>query len=67
MIRVLNYLWLGSTALHYAAEGGHKAIVKNLVNYCADIHQKNNKGMNIIYFYLSIYISICLSKTDSIV
>ena len=38
---------LGDTALHRAAEGGHKATVELLINKGAHIHQKNGIGKNL--------------------
>ena len=41
--------WLGGeTALHCAAERGHKDTVELLINKGADIHQKSIFGKNII-------------------
>ena len=51
--------WLGATALHHAAEGGHKDIVKLLINNAADIHHKNDGGKTMINW--SIYLFIVLS------
>ena len=55
--------WLGYTALHYAARGGHKDTVELLINNTADILQTNQFGKNIasLFFnYQSIYLLIFL-------
>ena len=55
--------WLGETALHCAARGGHKDTVELLINNGADIHHKNYDGKNIIQsIYLSSYLFIYLSN-----
>ena len=39
--------WLGSTALHLAAEGGDKDTVELLINKGAHIHQQGGGGKNV--------------------
>ena len=52
-------LSLGSTALHYATEYGHHATVEVLITNGASLHDKNDRGNNLIKLsHFSIFLSI---------
>ena len=45
---MLGYLYSYSgTALHYAAYGGHTAVIEQLLKHGTDLHSKGNDGYNV--------------------
>ncbi len=58
-LNVLNYL--GFTSLHLASEGGHMSVVELLLDWGANINQKDDLyGKFILSIYLCIYHTINL-------